>query len=83
VAKTPRPAAPAAPANTPPAAQLLRVLANLEKPESHAAYPGVWAAGDVIRTDELPAPSIPILIERGILMFHLDPDQIAQLPELA
>lgn len=59
----------------------LRVLSELEKPADHPQAPGVWEADQVIRASELDATSIPILMERGIVMAYIEPAALAALPD--
>jgi hypothetical protein len=58
---------------------MYRVLYTLE----NARDGGFYWPGDIVQADQLSAESISILMERGIIMPHLDPAHIAALPEYA
>jgi len=54
-----------------------RVLMTLERLDG-----GFHHTGDVIGAAQVRPESLLILLERGVLMFHIDEAQIAALPEL-
>ena len=58
---------------------MYRVLELLE----NALDGGFHRPGDILQAEQLRPESIGILLERGIIMPHLDPAQIAALPEYA
>lgn len=62
----------------PPPPPMYRVLEMLERLGG-----GFHQVGDIVMTDQLHATSIGILMERGVIMPWLDPEQIAALPEYA
>jgi hypothetical protein len=67
------------PTPPPPALPQWRVLQTLEK----VGAPGFHAVGDIVGPDQVRPESLLILLEKGIVMPYLDPDQIRALPELA
>lgn len=64
---------------TPPPQPMYRVLATLE----NARDGGFYVAGDILQTEQLRPTSIGILMERGVIMPHLDPAMVDALPEYA
>lgn len=60
----------------PPTPVMYRVLATLE--DGHG---GFYAPGTILQADQVARDSLLILLERGVIMFHLDPAQVASLPD--
>lgn len=67
------------PPNDAPAPALYRVLSTLERLDGG----GFHHTGAILNQADLRPESIAILMERGVIMPHLDPATIASLPELA
>lgn len=65
--------------SAPPPPPRYRVLATLERLDGAGFH---WP-GAILDAADLRPESIAILLERGVIMPHLDPALIASLPELA
>lgn len=66
------------PRPAPPTPRLLRVLEDLERPDGQ----GIYVAGTIIPFDVLRPESITILMQRQIVIVHLDTATLAALPPI-